>query len=60
VAAPTALAANVASTAAIVEGTDAPARLAAQGLAARLVARDGAVTTTAAWPVAADVDRAVA
>ncbi|MDT4948442.1 MAG: FAD:protein transferase [Pseudonocardiales bacterium] len=60
VAAPTALAANVASTAAIVEGTDAPAGLAAQGLAARLVGRDGAVTTTAGWPVAADVDRAVA
>jgi thiamine biosynthesis lipoprotein len=60
VAAPTALAANVASTAAIVEGTDAPAGLAAQGLAARLMARDGAVTTTAGWPVAADVDRAVA
>jgi FAD:protein FMN transferase len=50
VAAPGALAANVASTAAIVRGNDALDWLNARGLAARLVARDGAVTTTAGWP----------
>ncbi len=48
--APTALAANVASTEAIVRGADALARLARPGHAARLVARDGTVTTTGIWP----------
>ncbi|HZC70068.1 MAG TPA: FAD:protein FMN transferase [Jatrophihabitans sp.] len=50
VAAPSAYAANVASTAAIVRGDDAFEWLAGRGLAARLVARDGAVTTTPGWP----------
>jgi thiamine biosynthesis lipoprotein len=46
--------ANTASTGAIVRGYDAPAWLAAQGLAARLVHADGFITTVAGWP--ADVD----
>jgi thiamine biosynthesis lipoprotein len=50
VAAPRALAANVASTAAIVRGTDAVDWLTSRGLPARLVARDGSVTTTPGWP----------
>lgn len=50
VAAGSALAANTASTAAIVEGGGALARLAARGTAARLVDRHGDVVTTGAWP----------
>jgi FAD:protein FMN transferase len=50
VSAPTALAANTASTAAIVLGADAPEWLSAHHLSARLVARDGAITTTGSWP----------
>jgi thiamine biosynthesis lipoprotein len=50
VAAPCALAANVASTAAIVRGADAADWLTRRGLAARLVAQDGAVHTTPGWP----------
>jgi thiamine biosynthesis lipoprotein len=50
VAAPCALAANVASTAAIVRGVDAVEWLTRRGLAARLVARDGSVQTTPGWP----------
>lgn len=50
VAAPRALAANVASTAAIVMGEPAFDWLEARGLAARLVARDGTVVTTGGWP----------
>jgi thiamine biosynthesis lipoprotein len=50
VAAPTALAANVASTRSIVRGEDAVEWLTRRGLAARLVAQDGAVTTTPGWP----------
>jgi thiamine biosynthesis lipoprotein len=50
VSAPNALAANVASTAAIVLGDAAVDWLEARGLAARLVGRDGAVRTTAGWP----------
>jgi thiamine biosynthesis lipoprotein len=42
--------ANVASTAAIVLGAEAPSWLVARGLPARLVAADGAVSTVAAWP----------
>jgi thiamine biosynthesis lipoprotein len=42
--------ANVASTAAIVRGADAPGWLASCGLPARLVARDGAVLTLGGWP----------
>jgi thiamine biosynthesis lipoprotein len=52
VAAPCALAANVASTAAIVRGADAIDWLTARGLAARLVAQDGSVVTTSGWPAA--------
>ena len=43
--------ANAASTAAIVLGDDALDWLTGHGYAARLVARDGAVHTTAGWPV---------
>jgi thiamine biosynthesis lipoprotein len=50
VAASSALAANVASTAAIVRGADAVDRLTRAGLAARLVARDGSIVTTPGWP----------
>lgn len=60
VAAPCALAANVASTAAIVLGEAALGWLTARGLAARLVARDGAVTATAGWPAARATSVAVA
>jgi thiamine biosynthesis lipoprotein len=45
-----ALAANTASTAAIVLGTEAVSWLADRRLPARLVSADGAVTTTAGWP----------
>ena len=47
-----ALRANIASTAAIVLGADAVSWLGTRKLAARLVARDGTVTTTTGWPVA--------
>jgi thiamine biosynthesis lipoprotein len=50
VAAPTCVAANTASTAALVRGLYAPAWLAAEGLAARLVAPSGRVVTVAGWP----------
>lgn len=52
VSAPSALAANVASTAAIVLGERAEAWLAGRGVAARLVARDGGVLTLGGWPAA--------
>jgi thiamine biosynthesis lipoprotein len=48
--APRALAANVASTAAIVLGEHAPQWLATRALAARLVAGDGSVLTVGDWP----------
>jgi thiamine biosynthesis lipoprotein len=51
VAAPDALHANAASTAAIVLGHDAVDWLEQHGYAARLVDRDGAVHTTTGWPV---------
>lgn len=60
VAAPCALAANVASTAAIVRGAGAVDWLIRRGLAARLVARDGTVVTTAGWPRVAPVLSGVA
>lgn len=44
------LAANTASTAAIVLGASAPAWLAQRGLPARLVATDGSVTVVGDWP----------
>jgi thiamine biosynthesis lipoprotein len=50
VAAGTCVEANVASTAAVILGDEAPAWLAARGLPARLVANEGAVRTVAAWP----------
>ena len=52
VAAGSALAANVASTEAIVRDADAVSRLTARGVAARFVDRDGAIVCTPAWPVA--------
>ena len=42
--------ANAASTAAIVWGDNAPPRLAAMGVPARLVRYDGVVVTVAGWP----------
>jgi thiamine biosynthesis lipoprotein len=42
--------ANVAATAAIVRGSDAPKWLAGLGLPARLVAHDGEVLTVGSWP----------
>ena len=54
VAAATCVAANAASTAAIVLGPLAPEWLDARQLPARLVAHDGAVTTTCGWPLDAD------
>lgn len=50
VAARTCLAANTASTAAIVVGESAPAWLTEHGVAARLVANDGSVVRTGGWP----------
>jgi thiamine biosynthesis lipoprotein len=50
VAAATCVAANTASTAALVLGAAAPAWLAERGLPARLVARDGTVTVVGGWP----------
>ncbi|HEX3908775.1 MAG TPA: FAD:protein FMN transferase [Mycobacteriales bacterium] len=50
VAAPTCLAANVASTASIVRGAEAPAWLTQRGFAARLVDQSGDVVRTAGWP----------
>ncbi len=52
----TAVAANTASTAAIVLGADAPAWLGAHEVTARLVAADGSVRRTGGWP--ADAERA--
>jgi thiamine biosynthesis lipoprotein len=50
VAAQTCVEANVASTASVVLGDEAPAWLAARGLPARLVTDEGAVRAVAAWP----------
>ena len=50
VAAATCVDANTASTAAVVRGREAPAWLDRMGLPARLVALDGSVSTTGAWP----------
>ncbi len=51
--------ANAASTAAVVWGDDAPARLCAMGLPARLVHRDGTVVTTPGWPDPSESQRTV-
>jgi thiamine biosynthesis lipoprotein len=50
VAAPSCVAANTLSTAAIVWGADAPLRLRAAGVPARLVSEEGEVVTTGGWP----------
>jgi FAD:protein FMN transferase len=50
VAAATCADANTAATAAIVSGADAPGWLAARGIQARLVGRDGRVRQTGGWP----------
>jgi FAD:protein FMN transferase len=50
VAAATCVDANAASTAAIIRSAAAPGWLAGLGLPARLVATDGAITTTGQWP----------
>lgn len=50
IAAPSALAANIASTRSLVRGSDAVEWLTRRGLAARLVAQDGSFTTTPGWP----------
>ena len=55
VAAATCVAANAASTAAIVLGSAAPAWLEERRLPARLVAHDGDVTVTCRWPTDAEV-----
>jgi thiamine biosynthesis lipoprotein len=52
---PTCLAANVASTAAVVLGEDAPDWLDDHGVSARLVAVDGTVLRLGAWPGPATV-----
>ncbi len=51
VAAPTCVAANTASTAAVIRGDRAPRWLESMALAARLVTVDGTVRTVGAWPV---------
>lgn len=48
--------ANIASTAAIVLGADAPAWLAARDLAARLVDTDGRVSVVGGWPQESSAD----
>lgn len=53
VAAASCVEANVASTAAVVWGEEAPGRLDAMRLPARLVRHDGTVVTTAGWPAPA-------
>jgi thiamine biosynthesis lipoprotein len=52
VAAATCVGANIASTAAVVLGEDAPAWLAARQLPARLVRVSGEVERVAGWPLA--------
>ncbi len=52
VAAATCADANAASTAAIIRGDSAPQWLAAQGIPARLVGRDGTVVRVGGWPAA--------
>ena len=55
VAAGTCVEANTWSTAAVVQGSGAPALLTRQGLAARLLGVDGTATHLGAWPAAAEV-----
>lgn len=56
-AAPTAVEANAAATAAIVLGPSGPAWLQEQGVAARLEALDGRTVTTPGWPTAGASER---
>jgi thiamine biosynthesis lipoprotein len=56
-AAPTAVEANAAATAAIVLGPSGPAWLQEQGVAARLEALDGRTVTTPGWPAASTSER---
>jgi thiamine biosynthesis lipoprotein len=56
VAAESAVEANACSTAAIVLGDRAPAWLERQGVAARLIDRDGRVTTLGGWPTERTTD----
>ena len=58
VAASSCVEANVASTAAIILGHDAPDWLARRGLPARLVARDGTVSYVAGWPADTEAEAA--
>ena len=59
--APSALAANTASTAALVLGESAVPWLTSRGLAARLIGADGTVHTTRGWPlVGGKIEKAVA
>src|SRR5437868_2734875 len=58
VAAQSCLAANTASTAAIVLGEQAPTWLRARGISARLVRPDGRVVVTGAWPAQQELGRA--
>jgi thiamine biosynthesis lipoprotein len=53
VAASTCVEANIASTAAVILGGDAPAWLVERGLAARLVRTDGSILRLGAWPAEA-------
>jgi FAD:protein FMN transferase len=55
VAAESCVAANTASTAAVVLGEEAPGWLLVRGLPARLVRPDGRVVTTGAWPHAEEL-----
>ena len=55
VAAASCVAANTASTAAIVDGAGAQRRLIRAGLTARLVAASGSVVTVGGWPRAAEL-----
>jgi FAD:protein FMN transferase len=57
VAAASCLDANIASTASVIWGADAPQQLASHGLPARLVHRDGHVATLGAWP--AELDQSI-
>jgi thiamine biosynthesis lipoprotein ApbE len=52
--------ANIAATAALIQGAEAPQWLAEQGLAARLVANDGSVVRVGGWPVPATGRQAAA
>jgi FAD:protein FMN transferase len=58
VAASSCVEANVASTAAIILGRDAPAWLSRRGLPARLAGRDGSVSYVAGWPADTEAEAA--